>query len=535
MCRNENHLRITRSFSTIKHVHLSHALGYVNYSPHFGLILGQREGQELIVKVHERFGSPWPGFPPRSQYDIDKENNNSQLEFFKGIPPAYFVHRAQDREAALATAAAVVPQPKVSDYESEMLDLSMNSSRSKEEKSRESYNMSNSSNNIPPPKRMKSEAAQLPYDYRNGETEHDINRSCNTSPSVDEQAENLSMSASNSEEGTPDKATYMGKSAFLASPFHLQKKTPLKSDRWTPSTPLPTSPECRQCGFSFESFEVLSEHNEAVHSVFTCQHCHKTFTSRSNLERHARLHTGFKPYVCAICQKAFSRKDHLSNHSAKHAYKCGNCNKRYTDKASLASHFTYEHDSILTNCCEFCNKGFGNLEAYEEHVKTHPQYHAVQKTYHHSNTPKGAGLPYNSASPKKYSCDACKFVSQDRLTLAKHRLIHVEGQRCYTCLSCAKMFEDPLRYEEHLLTHQGEPNIYECSICRQIFPSMDILRRHEPVHLNDDVGELMSSMYSCPHCEKVFRSLTCLQEHVVLHSSQPNKYRLVELICDIFI
>ena len=195
---------------------------------------------------------------------------------------------------------------------------------------------------------------------------------------------------------------------------------------------------------------MLSEHNEAVHSVFTCHHCHKTFTSRSNLERHSRLHTGFKPYVCAICNKAFSRKDHLSNHSAKHAFKCGHCNKRYADKQSLAQHFKYEHESMLTNTCEFCNKGFSSLEACEEHVKTHPQYQAVQKAYQQKppgsesavallQQPSGAPGTPGAAGAKKYPCDACKYVGPDRISLIKHRLVHIDGQRCYTCLSCAKV------------------------------------------------------------------------------------------------
>lgn len=487
------------------------------------------------MKVHERFGSHWSKYPTnKPDYDVDRENNNnSYLNIFKNIPPPRMLMGPQlqpppHSEQMPLSSMAPFPHSKQQhhEYESETIDLSMNGARHREEAQRNMVIEYNSRQS--PSKRMKLDTPG--HDFRSGEAETETfqRSSCNTSPSADnnDQAENVSVSTATSEDGnssvnsSPQKTSnnHLGKSPYFPSPFHMQKKTPLKNDRWTPSTPLPTVPECRQCGFTFDNFEVLSEHNEAVHSVFTCQHCHKTFTSRSNLERHARLHTGFKPYVCAICQKAFSRKDHLSNHSAKHAYKCGHCNKRYADKTNLATHFTYEHDSILTNCCEFCNKGFGNLEAYEEHVKTHPQYHAIHKSSSHAKST-------TTVSPKKFACDTCKFVSQDRITLIKHRLVHLEGQRCYTCLACAKVFDDPLQYDEHLLLHQAETNIFECCICRQIFQSLDILKHHEVVHLNDDLNELMTTFLPCPHCDKVFREISSLQEHILMHNNQGKKHR----------
>ena len=59
-----------------------------------------------------------------------------------------------------------------------------------------------------------------------------------------------------------------------------------------PMPSMPVAPECKACGYTFAHTEMLREHNEAVHGVFTCNVCYRTFTSRSNLDRHARLHTG---------------------------------------------------------------------------------------------------------------------------------------------------------------------------------------------------------------------------------------------------
>ena len=164
--------------------------------------------------------------------------------------------------------------------------------------------------------------------------------------------------------------------------------------RWSPNRSLESIPHCVLCGSWFDSPEVLGEHNESVHSVSTCLWCFKTFTSRSNLERHSRLHTGHRPHVCPVCGKTFSRKDHLSNHAMKHAYKCGMCSQRCGDRAALAEHYRLQHvGTVLEAVCTFCNKGFTNVASYEEHIKMHPSstrvrlqlmnHQAVLKVSHH--------------------------------------------------------------------------------------------------------------------------------------------------------
>lgn len=273
----------------------------------------------------------------------------------------------------------------------------------------------------------------------------------------------------------------------LLGTFHFPKRMPIKNERWSPGQPLPTVPECKACSYTFDTFELLSEHNEAVHSVFTCQCCYKTFTSRSNLERHSRLHTGHRPYICHICSKAFSRKDHLSNHATKHAFKCGTCSKRFVDKKTLATHFSYDHNVAMACVCEYCNKGFSSTESYEEHVKAHPQFHAAATA--------AATASYNAAVlpppkkrlfTKKLQCTQCSFMTTAKIQLIKHMLVHSENTRCYTCLSCAKMFSNPLDYDEHLFSHCSEMNIFECCICRQINSTLDSLKRHELTHLASD-------------------------------------------------
>ncbi|KAI8881690.1 hypothetical protein K501DRAFT_124850, partial [Backusella circina FSU 941] len=47
---------------------------------------------------------------------------------------------------------------------------------------------------------------------------------------------------------------------------------------------------------------------------FVCKVCSRPFARKHDLQRHIRVHTGFKPYSCLHCKKAFVRTDALKHH-----------------------------------------------------------------------------------------------------------------------------------------------------------------------------------------------------------------------------
>ena len=347
----------------------------------------------------------------------------------------------------------------------------------------------------------------------------------------------------------------------------------------------PPSPECKTCGLVIYDPELLREHNETQHGVFTCNICYRTFTSRSNLERHSRLHTGHKPYICTKCGKAFSRKDHLTNHSAKHAFKCSKCLKRFVEKENLRQHYIRDHQTNMTDVCVHCNKGFHDAHQYREHMKSHPEiyrkigciapYDAEGKLTSsgressltpplqdgHSPSPKlsPTSQPSTSSAPAspgeisdsspssslssleknfnkrrqphyfKYRCNECHMMYSNLADLDHHKLtVHNQrGGRIFTCISCYENFEDGQAYSQHFSRHKDEVNIFECSTCRQIMRTYDILRSHEELHAKeikpkeeeeiDVVDTDETATYLCPYCAKVYPSESLLMEHVSIH------------------
>ncbi len=82
--------------------------------------------------------------------------------------------------------------------------------------------------------------------------------------------------------------------------------------------------------------------------TFDCSfgNCNKGFTTKSDLQKHFRIHSGERPYRCIIdnCGQAFTASHHLKMHSRKHngekPFECkeGGCEKAFTSKVALRSH-----------------------------------------------------------------------------------------------------------------------------------------------------------------------------------------------------
>ncbi|XP_037831722.1 zinc finger protein 384a isoform X3 [Kryptolebias marmoratus] len=170
----------------------------------------------------------------------------------------------------------------------------------------------------------------------------------------------------------------------------------------------PKSYRCRMCAVTFFSKSDMQIHAKSHTEAkpHKCPHCSKSFANSSYLSQHIRIHTGAKPYSCSYCQKTFRQLSHLQQHTRIHTgdrpYKCNHpgCEKAFTQLSNLQSH-RRQHNKDKPYKCHNCNRGYTDAASLEVHLSTHTVKHA-----------------------KLFSCGLCNRSYTSETYLMKHMRKH---------------------------------------------------------------------------------------------------------------
>jgi uncharacterized Zn-finger protein len=145
---------------------------------------------------------------------------------------------------------------------------------------------------------------------------------------------------------------------------------------------------CRSCGKSFSSKSNLTAHKK-IHSgerPFECLVCHKRFRQKAHLQKHETTHSSATPYQCNVCDKAFGHISNLNTHMATHSnvrpYQCGDCGKSYKDSASFKRH-RLGHTGERPYNCDLCDESFIDSKSVRRHRElSHPNDPKLPNTHY---------------------------------------------------------------------------------------------------------------------------------------------------------
>uniref|UniRef100_A0A182MQT8 Transcription factor grauzone n=1 Tax=Anopheles culicifacies TaxID=139723 RepID=A0A182MQT8_9DIPT len=142
---------------------------------------------------------------------------------------------------------------------------------------------------------------------------------------------------------------------------------------------------CDTCGKVFRTKPAMERHiNEHqgldVVERLQCEHCHKWFSGKYNLNKHVRfLHMqDGQVFRCDVCQHVSPNSRALANHKLRihveERFECEYCGKRFKRRPNLREHIA-THTNVPLYSCEICeNRTFNSKANYFTHRKNkHPQ------------------------------------------------------------------------------------------------------------------------------------------------------------------
>ncbi|XP_034552975.1 zinc finger protein 1035 [Notolabrus celidotus] len=330
---------------------------------------------------------------------------------------------------------------------------------------------------------------------------------------------------------SPDKLQNHKKSCILLPSF--AESTGSQSQPSTSKSP-PKGFSCAYCSSRFLLFSQLQEHFINSHKMETMVSPVTTAPLQQHLSNIPNIKEEPLVESCSVANVICNLDTALDMEVSDQFY-CEVCDMSFTCKSGLTSHQRVHQKEYPYNC-KRCKRGYWNKNLYRSHSRkcrmpcvsessTSPQLEvplkaridfALNDSVLYGSKSTGTGVVQTNSSCQEDIVDDSQRnsdVQREQSTSSKEK-----KPVLYQCSECDKSFSDGLMLISHLEDHgrqEQEKRRNACSKCGRVFSSQGNLQKHLKVHLLD------GDSFSCPDCSMILDSLSKLEIHRTCHD--PNR------------